>query len=86
MHNIKSNFDKIYQTIKSLNTGLFNQDDNIPKRGSTPQFSDLEVISLALTVEYMSLDSENWLFNKIEADYADDFTHLIERTRFNRRK
>lgn len=86
MHNIKSNFDKIYQTIKSLNTGLFNQDDNIPKRGSTPQFSDLEVISRALTAEYMSLDSENWLFNKIEADYADDFPHLIERTRFNRRK
>jgi len=86
MHDIKSNFDKIYQTIKSLNTGLFNLDNNIPKRGSTPQFSDLEVISLALTAEYMSLDSENWLFNKIEADYKADFPHLIERTRFNRRK
>lgn len=86
MHNIKSNFDKIYQTIKSLDSGLFNQDDNVPKRGSTPQFSDLEVISLALTAEYMSLDSENWLFNKIKADYTNDFPHLIERTRFNRRK
>lgn len=86
MHNIKRNFDKIYQTIKSLDTGLFNQNDNIPKRGSTPQFSDLEVISLALTAEYMSLDSEIWLFNKIKADYANDFPRLIERTRFNRRK
>lgn len=34
----------------------------------------------------MSLDSENWLFNKLNADYKHDFPHLIERTRFNRRK
>ena len=86
MHNIKSNFDKIFQTIKSLNLNILDQNGNIPKPGRTPQFSDLEVISLALTTEYMSLDSENWLFNKIKSDYADDFPHLIERTRFNRRR
>ncbi len=60
MHNIKSNFDKIYQTIKSLNLDFFNQDGNINRPGATPQFSDIEVISLVLTAEYMSLDSENW--------------------------
>jgi hypothetical protein len=86
MHNIKSNFDKIYQTIKSLDTGLFNSDGNLHKPGSSPQFSDLEVISLTLTAEYMSVDSENWLFNKLKADYSADFPHLIERSRFNRRK
>ena len=86
MHNIKSNFDKIHQTIKSLDLDFFDERGNVPKPGNTPQFSDLEVISLSLTAEYMSLDSENWLFNKIKADYADDFPRLIERTRFNRRK
>jgi len=86
MHNIKSNFDKICQTIKSLNLDCFGEDGNIPKAGLNPQFSDLEVISLSLTAEYMSLDSENWLFNKIKSDYSDDFPHLIERSRFNRRK
>ena len=63
MHDIKRNFDKIYQTIKSLNLDYFDQSGNIPKHGINPQFSDLEVISLSLTAEYMSLDSENWLFN-----------------------
>lgn len=86
MHNIKSNFDKIYQTIKSLTLDLFDERGNVPKSGSRPQFSDLEVVSLALTAEYMSLDSENWLFNKIKSDFSSDFPNLIERTRFNRRK
>lgn len=86
MHNIKSNFDKIFQTIKSLNSGLFDEQDNVIKPGKKPQFSDLEVISLALTAEYMSLDSENWLFNKIKSDYGDQFPFLIDRSRYNRRK
>lgn len=86
MHNIKSNFDKIYQTIKSLNISLFDHSGNLIKPGVQPQFSDLEVVSLVLTAEYMSLDSESWLFKKIKSDYAADFPNLIERTRFNRRK
>jgi len=86
MHNIKRNFDKIFQTIKSLDLDLFDQRGNIHKPGITPQFSDLEVISLSLTAEYMSLDSENWLFSKINSDYKDDFPNIIDRSRFNRRK
>ena len=86
MHNIKCNFHKIYQTIKSLQIDLFDNNGNLKKPGNKPQFSDLEVISLTLTAEYMSLDSENWLFNKLKADYADEFPGLIDRTRFNRRK
>ena len=86
MHNIKSNFDKIYQTIKSLNLDFFNEDGNISRPGISPQFSDIEVLSLVLTAEYMSLDSENWLFNKIKSDYKEDFARLIDRSRYNRRK
>ena len=86
MHNIKSNFDKVFQTIKSLNLSCFDEYGNVPKPGRNPEFSDLEVISLILTAEYMSLDSENWLFNKIKHDYQDDFPYLIHRTRYNRRK
>ena len=86
MHNIKSNFDKIYQTIKSLNIEFFEDDGNIRKPGRRSQFSDLEVISLTLASEYMSLDSENWLFKKIKSDYGEQFPFLMDRTRFNRRK
>lgn len=86
MHNIKSNFDKISQTIKSLDLDYFDENGNIPKPGRSPQFADIEIIGLALTAEFMSLDSENWLFNKLRTDYSADFPHLIERSRYNRRK
>jgi len=86
MHNIKSNFDKVFHTIKSLNITEFSNDGNIRRPGISPLFTDIEVISLIIVAEYMSLDSENWLFKKIKNDYKDDFPHLIDRTRFNRRK
>lgn len=86
MHDIKANFDKVFQTIKSLELSIFDASGNLSKPGPPPQFSDLEVIALALTCEYISLDSENWLFKKIQSDYASFFPHIIERSRFNRRK
>ena len=86
MHNIKSNFDKILETIKSLDLDCFDNSGNLLKPGKSPQFTDLEVISLTLTAEFMSLDSENWLFHKLQADYSSDFPHLIDRSRYNRRK
>ncbi len=86
MHNIKSNFDNIHQTIKSLNLSIFDANGNVPKPGRTSQFSDLEVLSLPLTAEYMPLDSENRLFKKMKCDYKTDFSHLIDQSRYNRRK
>lgn len=86
MHNIKRNFDRIHQTIKSLNLAEFNQDGNLKKTERTPKISDLEIISLNLTSEYMSIDSENLFFKKLKSCHADDFPRLIDRTQFNRRK
>lgn len=86
MHDIKSNFDKVYQTVKSLNLSVFDSSGNLPKRGPRSEFSDLEVVALSLVAEFMSCDSENWLFNKLRSDYRDSFSNLIDRSRFNRRK
>jgi hypothetical protein len=86
MHNIKGNFDKIFQTIKSFNLNDFDANGNVPKVGRKPQFSDLEVISLNLAAEYMSIDSENFLFKKISESFSKEFPNLIDRTQFNRRK
>ncbi|GAA5040605.1 hypothetical protein GCM10011506_41340 [Marivirga lumbricoides] len=86
MHDIKINFNKVFQTIKSLDLPVFDATDNLQKSDARSQFSDSEEIDLTTTSEYMSLDSENWLFNKIKSDYADAFAHLINRSRFNRRK
>jgi hypothetical protein len=86
MHNIKINFDKILQTIKSLDLNDFDENGNIKRVGPKPKFSDLEVISLNLTAEYMSIDSENLLFKKLNSCHKDDFPLLIDRTQYNRRK
>lgn len=59
---------------------------NVPRPGPKPPFSDVEVVALTLTAEYLSIDSENLLFKKIKADYAQAFPCLHSRPQFNRRK
>lgn len=41
---------------------------------------------MTLTAEYSSIDSENALFKKIQADYAEAFSYLHSRPQFNRRR
>ncbi len=59
MHNEYANFVKILEICKDFSKDLVNERGNLPRRGVVPRFSDLEVISLSLTAEYMSIDSEN---------------------------
>lgn len=65
---------------------LLDASGNVPRPGPSPSFSDVEVIALALTAEYLSIDSENALFKKVQADYAEAFPYLHSRPQFNRRK
>ena len=58
MHNLYANFVKILEICKDFSKDLVNERGNLPRRGVVPRFSDLEVISLSLTAEYMSIDSE----------------------------
>ncbi len=39
--------------------------------------SDLEVIALSFAPESLSIDSDNYLFNKLEEEYQHDFPNLI---------
>ena len=86
MHNIKTNFDKILEVLKSISQNNVDKAGNFPKVGKKPKFSDLEVISLNLTSEYLSIDSENLLFKKLREEYLDAFPNLIDRSQYNRRK
>lgn len=63
-----------------------NAEGNVPRPGPSPDFSDVEVVALVLTAEYLSIDSENLLFKKIQADYKGAFPHLHSRPQFNRRR
>ncbi len=48
-----------------------------------PKISNMECIALALTAEFMSIDSENQLFRMLK---NTDLQNKIDRTVFNRRR
>ena len=51
--------------------------------GRKQKISDLEVVALSLTAEFMSIDSENSLFKEID---KQQIPNLIERSQFNKRR
>lgn len=86
MHNIKANFDKIIVITKQFIKQDINEKGNIPRVGKRPKFSDVSVISLALTSEAMGIDSENYLFQKLKTTYNTSFPELIDRSQYNVRR
>ncbi|MBS7234276.1 IS982 family transposase [Flavobacterium psychroterrae] len=51
--------------------------------GRKPKMSDLEIVALSLTAEFMSIDSENSLFKQIS---SNEIFNLIDRSQFNKRR
>ena len=83
MHNIHTNFIKIIDVLKDIIGDEINEKDNYLRRGSVPKFSDIEVIALSLTAECLSINSENYLFSKLNSEYLTDFKNLISRRQYN---
>lgn len=54
----------------------------LPYQRRQPRFSDLELVSLSLTAEYLGIDSENDLFRKL----PNAISSRIERSVYNRRR
>ena len=79
MTNILKNYFRFLEVISSLNCELEYKSgvDRIQK------MSDLEIIALSLTAEFMSIDSENSLFKSID---VSQIPNLIERSQFNKRR
>lgn len=78
MLNIVKNYFKILEVLNSL--------DMHPERnklGRKAKMSDLEVVALSFTSEYMSIDSENSLFRQL-SDLS--LPNLIERSQYNKRR
>ena len=86
MHNLKSNFDKIFNITKSFFKDSIDADDNYYFYPNKPKMSDCEIITLSIVGESLGIDSENYLFGKIKSDHIHDFPNLIDRSRFNRRR
>ena len=86
MHNIHTNFIKIIDVLKDIIGDQITETGNYSRRGSIPKFSDIEVIALSLTAECLGIDSENYLFSKLNKEYLDDFKNLISRRQYNDRR
>jgi hypothetical protein len=86
MHNIKTNFDKILVVIKDILGDEINEKGNYVRRGTRPRFSDIEVIALSFTAECLSIDSENYLFSKLNKEYKTEFKNMISRRQYNDRR
>ncbi len=86
MHDLKAIYDKVKTCLKSLTKEYFVYGENSRFYPNAPKMSDLEVISLAITAECTQLDSENYLWSKIESDYPKWYEQLSHRTRFNKRR
>lgn len=51
MHNIKANFDKLFDVVKEIIGDEIGTDGNFLRPGPKPRFTDIEVITLNLTAE-----------------------------------
>ena len=79
MSNIVKNYFRVLEVISSLNCKLENKSDV----GRKQKVSDLEVVALSLTAEFMSIDSENSLLKEIN---KQEIPNLIEQSQFNKRR
>ncbi len=86
MHDIKRIYDQVKETLSNHAQQYFAFDENNQFYPNKPSFSDLELVSLALTAECVQIDSENYLWSKLQSDYKSDFLHLPHRTKFNKRR
>ena len=55
------------------------------KVGSKPEFSDSEVITLVLAMDFIHFPSETQFLGFIRANYLDLFPKLLDQSQFNRR-
>lgn len=86
MHNFVTKFREIIDICKHFAENRVNNKGNIPRRGVVPTFSDIEVIALSFTAEAFSIDSENYLFNRLKKECPDAIPNLISRRQFNNRR
>lgn len=86
MHNLDTNFHKFHAVCKSVLANFLLPDGNVQYYPNQPKMSDLEIITLSILAEHLSISSENLLFAKLRSDYKLQFPNLLSRPRFNIRR
>jgi hypothetical protein len=86
MHDLKRIYDSTLVVLKNHAKENFPFNGNSQFYPKAPLFSDIELVSLAITAECLQIDSENYLWAKLKTDYNSQFPNLPHRTKFNSRK
>jgi hypothetical protein len=77
MSNLNANYERILEVLRKIS-----KEQLLTYQRRKPKMSDLELITLSLTAEFMGVDSENDLFRNLPAS----FLAKIERSVYNRRR
>lgn len=77
MNNFIQNYEKILETLQLVESRM-----NFLNQKRKPQLSDIELIAIDLTSEFLGIDSERDLFRKLPIDLLSK----VERSVYNRRK
>lgn len=85
MQNLYAIFSKKIEISKTFSTNLVYEHGNLSRSGVVPLFSDLEVVSLSLTAEVLSIDSKNHLFSNSN-ECESELPNFIFRHQFNDRR
>ena len=77
MNNLNANYKRILEVLRKIS-----KEQLLSYQRRQPRLSDLELICLSLTAEFMGMDSENDLFRKLPKSISSK----IERSVYNRRR
>ncbi len=56
MHNLKTNFDKLYRIVKSSLSDKLNEEDNLQFYPRLPKLNDCSIIALSICCESLGID------------------------------
>ena len=77
MNNLNANYERILEVLRKIS-----KEQLLTCQRRQPMLSDLELLSLSLTAEYLGIDSESDLFRKLPVNISS----RIERSVYNRRR
>jgi len=77
MNNLSANYERILEVLRKIS-----KEQLLTYQRRQPKLSDLELVSLSLTAEFMGIDSVNDLFRKL----PETLSFKIERSVYNRRR
>ena len=77
MNTFSTNYKRILEVLREIS-----KEQLLPYQRRRPRLSDLELVCLSLTAEFMGIDSENDLFRKL----PENISSRIERSVYNRRR